>query len=1228
MSPTSPASPAPVALSRAARAALPLLPLVAVVAGLASLGGCRIFGAAAVPCSNDNAEQECRPEQICLDGTCQDRPVTAPACPAPPRDVTGGVRKVLVGASPVAGIDAMGPRLFGLDEDLALDLGCAPSCETLAAPAPVARAPLLDGVSAAGLEDGPLTVTGARPDTAGPFAFEVVFRSPAGDEVHDVVGVTDGAGSGWRVVAGGGLTSLLVGDTEVVLAAASEAVWTHLLCFVDPATLDAGAPAGVLCSVDGALPVLPPTTAGPYAPASAPLVLGDTVGNDGAVALVRTWSGRPPELPADAGAALGALVEEGRRRLLRYAGVLVEAPGSILISNLNVAPRVVELPAAEQRPRALTLVGGNWPRLADVDGARGILFEPTSENLLGDYAATCRDRARGPTGRLDACALVSPLVVDTAVPRDTEFTLSAYTVKGASDVVVVLEDGTGGLGARRVECSLIDDVAACVAGVDTFSATLADVGDHQRFAVTLRLNFEVSRVRIASGAADVVWSPQLELGAAATSPIPFLVSFQDRFTAARASDVLLLSEVGLGSTSELSLEAKVLASDEEIFPVTVLDDEEFDDGFLQLVASFPPAGAGLPAAELVGRVDQKDLEETRADIALPPVTVGAHVGTEVSSCAPCDDVGPVRAGRMQAELVLFLGPGAVIEHASVSSRGAEPRPTPLVLDVGAPPVAPCLDGKEPLFVFAACPGGLCEEGLRSRFDDAAAAARHLVAGAFPGELAATGRFTTDLLEEDFFGTLYLEARFQTPAIGPGAELVVVKDTAGPLASFALQANDDGSYTLVVAADGVERAVTTLGPAEWNQLACLFDEPVRCLVNLDEPITFTEFGALRAEPLLSATVGAAGVEAPVAAARAFFVDRPADQEEATALLSERALASFGLLTRARRATVVASEVRGTPSFALNRAGPDGPLLLRRIGPHWPRVEDSRGVLEYTAEPGGHDPYGDDLLAALGGGGRPGPHPSLRALVIDEGGTVDLPPDAEAGVVSLFVSGLDDGDRVELSSGGARVVVPGGQVDGGAGGVDDFGAWQRLWLLAGPGQGASVAVVGSALLSTPQRDPRAARPGPPALDDERAEDALRLLTGDLTTANASVVRLVVDPTSVDGRFFVLRGSTGSSAEAVSLVADGEELLLSLEQRQGVELPSTGVESFGVVGPLDDVTWWWRENVSVVRTGDGGLLARPTAALSESADRVVVGSEKGGARVRLRSLTVRRGDLSHEP
>lgn len=1213
-----------------------VLQALLVVPILASTG-CHIFGAAPVPCSNDNAEQECTPEQICLDGTCQARPQAPSACPAPPRDVTGEPRAVVLEATDSAGVDATGPLLLGLDEELVVDLSCAPDCEVLSQPAAPARAPLLDGVGAAGLDGGPLTAADARPDTSGPFALEAVFRSPSSLDARQIAGVTNGPGTGWRLVGGGGLTSLFVGTTEVILTAASEAVWTHLLCVVDPDALGQGDAAGVLCSVDGSLPALPPTRAGTYAPADAALVLGDAPGNDGAVAFVRLWRGRPPELPDDGAAALAALLAEGRARLLRYVGVHVESAGSILISNVNSAPRVIDLPATGQRPRELALVGGAWPRLAEVDGARGILFEPTSENLLGDVARDCGDRTRGPTGREDACLLVDSIIADTAVPRGTTITFSAYSQKGATDLLVVFDGEGGGLGDRTVLCSLIDDDDTCLGGFETFSGTLEDVGGFQRFSVTMTLNFEVTSVEITSTAHDAVWSPQLEVGTVATSPIPFFVSFEDRFTSTRLSDAVLLDEVGLGNTSELSLEARVLRADEEIFPVTVLDDEELDDGFLQLVAAFPAPGEGVATASLLGRVDAKDLDEAATDISSPPLTLGAHVGAEVASCEPCDEVGPVRAGRMQAELVLFLGPGAVVERASVVSRGAEPLPTALDLDVGLPPVAPCLDGQEPLFIFAACPGStaggaLCED-VRTRWDGARTA--QLSAAAFPGELAASGRFTTDLVEEDFFGTLYLEVRFETPAAGPGGDLVLVRDRAGTLASFSLRAHDDGTYSVLVEAGGAVRAVTRVAAAEWNQLACLFDEPVRCQVNLDEPLTFGELGVLQKEPLLSAAVGDSVGGARIASARAFYVDRPADQDDATALLSRRALESFGLLVRDRRAAVFGSEARGASSFTSLADVDRARLVLRRIGAHWPRVEERRRDdgrldvergLEYAADPGGTDALDDDLLDDLGRGGRAGPHPSLPAVLIDEDVELPLPVERDGGVVSVFVSELDDGDAVAVESGTTRLTLSGatGAVDiqgDGVGGVDDYGAWRRVWLRVGASQGSSLSVSGRLLLSGLQRDRRAVRPGPPALDDELPGDGLRLVTGDLTTSAASVVNLGLDSDTVDGPFFSLRRSSGSSSRSVSLLADGPELLWSLEERQGLELPSVTIETFGLVSPLDDLTWWWRDNVSVLRLGDGTMVAQPAAVLVEPANRVLVG---GGGRVRLRSLSVRRGDL----
>jgi hypothetical protein len=1200
--------------------------------------GCHIFGLTEVPCSNENAVQECLPEEVCFDGACHPRLEAEPACVAP-APASREVRAARIGVAARRGVEAMGTKLFGLEQDALLVFDCAPACSTLSDAVPRERAPLAGDVGAAGLANGRRdVVSGARVDTSAPYAFELVFRAPT---QQGRIAATTGAGTternGW--VVGTGLfdgryrTGVDIGGNLALLAEASEGVWSYVLCVVDPARIAALDPAGFLCTADGLMAFEPEVVLGyTPAPASTRLTLGGAP-NDGAVAFIRTWSGRPPDLPSEAGAAHAAVLEEARRRLLRYVGVEIEAAGAILASNSGSIPRVLELPAFGAAPPSLALVGGSWPRIAEVDGEEGILFEEGTTNLLGNLQP-CRARVLGPTGKEDACALGEAMDIAVNLERGAPFTFSTLVQKSAHDVVVSFEGQGAGLARNEIQCDLtgVGDCRDAGGAVTPAAFRVDDLGAWERHVLGFaNLSFRVERVRIAQRSADAaVWAPQLEDGLEASSPIPFFVATAKAFTTARVVDALILDGVGLGVTSELSLEARILRGDSAVAPVTVLSDEAADDGLLELTASFGGDGADLGA--VVGRVEGVAVGGTAAGISAPPVTIVGHVGAPVVPCASCEQLGTVSAGRLQAELVVFAGKGAVVEHAAVSARGAPPAPTALGLRVATPPLVPCVDGAEPLFTFAVCARGPCESGaVKTRWDtaeDGAGLAASVVEGPFPGDLAAAGRFTADLHGEPFFGTLYAEVRFETPPAGErgpggsGGDILQIVDADGPRARFFLEERDDGGFTLVVSAGGPERVVATLGPSEWNQVACLFDAPLRCSLNLGPVLTFGEIEAPRIAPLVSAAVGGGAL---VASAHGAFVERPRDPEAAAAVLSTRALESFGLLLEARRAAVIAEESRGEQAF-ISITQRDGSLALRRVGAHWPRVEDARGLLEYAVEPGGADPLVDEALLALGA--APGPHPTLRAGRVEGPVTLALPADALEGVVSVFVEGVEGGEKITLRAGTTSVSLPDGRVAGEApAGIDDYGAWRRIWVRAARNQGAELVVEGSVLLSSPQRDPGTARPSPPAISagdagERQPRDALRLRTTDLSSRTATAFSFSIDERSLGGRFVELLSVVGSASESFALTANGGNLVVSVARREAAGgIPTPVTEAFGAVGPPRDFVYWWRDGVAAFLPSGGTAVLKPAPSPLAPATQLIVGGS--GSRVRLRGLTVKRGD-----
>lgn len=1196
---------------------LPALALLVVVAG-----GCQICGQAHVPCSNDNPFQECPDELVCVDGLCSPPGADLPICAAPPADD----EEVRVAAFDVEqeagrGFGAMPDELFGLAPVVARDFTCAPSCPGAAGSR--ARAPVPGDVGALVLDQGRVDVSddGGVADEA--VLVELIFRAPTGNAT--IASATDDAGGGWVLRATSNSEVFLdAGAATVFVSDISEMVWTHLLCLIDPARLDAGQSAGLLCSVDGGLPLVSAPT-GAWRPApDAPLRVGEDVPSDAAVALVRMWRGRG-DLSDDDAIAQRQLVDEAQRRLLSFLGVSVITTGDVLATNLGPLPRVVSLPPTDLDPKGtLALVGARWPRVVEVNGEAGVLLEDLGLSALDRLGEACTSKAKGPTGRTDACRVpfevsLIPTSADTSdgepdgLAEGTKVTFSAWTQKQSASTSLTatfLEEG----GDEVIICSLGQSQNACTDsnGGRPRAATLLPLGDAQQFSFTFVAPFPIRAVRFDGAPGDVVWSPQLEAGDRATSPIPFLLP-DGVFTNGRNGDAILIGNADLGVTSALTLQARVLEAHGTTTGVLVVDHEDAEDT-VELAAVFD---GGEASVRMKGKIGGKDIDAASADRPVLPGTIAGHIGDVVEKCSPCAEVTPVSTSETQPELVLFFGPNAVLRRGSVHARGTTPRPLPLSIVMGTPALEPCVDDAAPLFTFAACQDGLCD--THALWDGGSRAAENLVVGAFPGELATVGPFTTDLLRASGSDAILLEARFATPVRGEGGTLLDLVDEKGSVAALLLEQDGADAWRVSprVGASVVNLDLPRLGPGEWNQLLCLFDDGVQCMLNLSAPTRRARLPELlRSGALVKAVAGEAHVD--LAAARAWSVRRPASDDDAVRVLSERALASFGFNAQARRGGILAVEKRGTAGFA-SVLDLDDKLALRRIGPGWPRVQDARGRIEYVVEPAkGSDGASDADFVSV-----EGPHPSLAAREVDS--DLTFQNGGAASVISLFVN-VDGGGTASLASGTSRVTLPGGVVEGGAG-VDDYGAWQRLWVRADAGQLAQLIVDGPVVVSTPQRDEGALFPFSPDLDDKRAAgDGVLLRSVDLASRHASTIAIDVAPDDVSGRFVSFTDGNTDSPTTVGVGFDG-----GLQMQQAVGL---GVGTLPRVDPpvslaVDDLPrplLMWFKNRSVVLKDKGGATLLRSSLSLPSATSIVVGNSDdfGPTHLRFRALESRRGDL----
>lgn len=945
-----------------------LLPLLGVVAA-----GCQLCGLEPPRCQAPNDDfRACGPDDYCADdGFCRPVPRAPVRGECAERGGEAEVRQLRVGFG-TGGAAAMGERLGEVEAVLSCGADFS-ACGLQASGA--ASADAFVPVTLRGADDPgttPVLDTVAYRTASRPlaiedgFALEVVFRAPSTPVAAPIVAMSDGA-NGWELGADAqGNLGFAVGDQVLGLSYPTLRTWHHALCLADtPSLLAGGDDDDLLCVLDGVLLQTRFTVAGLSAQFGGPLSVGSYDDGapvaDSAVASLRLWPGDPFPTAVSSSARQDALVDAANARLARFHGIGIDAPSETLrIARLGfdfAGVNVKLQPITRAGITRFEIVPTRWPRTALAGGEVGLLVETIAEDLaapLGTLlpcygAAPVGSPATGPGGVPGGCDVGSSPFSSSGAAASTEafvvnrddLSFSVFVARSSTatltidDTTCAVADGTlDDSGRGSGECRLIEDFAD---GFVRLVARAARPPENAAFAATFT---------------GIVWSPQLEVGADATTPFVVPVATGEGFVPSsyRILDLISLERLGLtrGSATsavvtmvplgDLDIGEVILSESTDLLRNLVLNIEEDDPGVINagglLQDDFTPIEMRGPAVTWDGS---------------SPLTFGVDLGTPVVRCGARCNAG-VGAGNTESpgqwEVLKVSGRGApfVLTEVDVATRGTPPLEVAFELK---PEVAPtgCFEGRYADVALVGCDSGACTEGTSSRV-----VWTGTTEGISPGpgleELAVAGALSAERLNVDV-EALYFEVRFQ--AAGDGT-VFALEDAEGPFLSVSVEdgvlqwvRRDTDAVAFEVFDPSLKNEDDPFMPyhvvdGTWVQASCFVGPQTACATNMDylrlsngEPLDTT---------ILRARAGEAA--AAVAFARVWAQSADTTSVDVIRLSSERIARSFGLGMVPRRSPTLVVEGR-TVDAELDR---EGASLV--VGPAWPRVTLVDGAPAYLSD----------------------------------------------------------------------------------------------------------------------------------------------------------------------------------------------------------------------------------------------------------------------------------------